>query len=353
MANWVIILAGGSGTRLWPLSRRLLPKQFLPLLAGGETLIAATRRRAAALAPLARTLVVTAASQADEVRRALPELPVENLLAEPEARNTAPCIGLAAHHVAARDPEGIMAVLPSDQFIADEAAFHVAAGAALALAAEGEVVALGLRPRRPETGYGYIECGERRSRGGTIHRVERFVEKPDRATAERYLASGVHLWNAGMFFFTARRLLDELGRHLPELSALLAAIAAAPERAAELYPRAAKISIDYGVMEKLPGAMYVVPADLGWSDVGSFAALPEILPADEHGNVTSGGHILAIDARRNVLAAAPGTVVAVVGVDDLVVVATRDAVLVVPRERAQEVKQIVEALTAAQRHDWL
>ncbi len=350
MAAWIVIMAGGGGTRLWPLSRRAHPKQFLPLLPGGETLLAATVRRTAALAPVERTLVVTAASQVADVRRAVPSLPPDNIVVEPEARNTAPCIGLGALAVRARDPDGVMAVLPSDQYVADEPAFVRAARRALDLAAEGEVVTVGIEPRHPETGFGYIQCGE--PLGPDARKVVRFVEKPDRATAETYVNSGDYLWNAGMFFFPARRVLDEIRSNMPELGAILDGIAQDPARCGELYPRAPKVSIDYGVMEKLGGRMAVVPADLGWSDVGSWAALAEVLPRDGAGNTTI-GETVTIDARGNVLVGDGKVLVAAVGVSDLVVVATGDAVVVLPRERAQDVKRVVESLEARKREPYL
>ena len=351
MPDWIVIMAGGSGTRLWPLSRKALPKQFLPLLPGGETLLGATVRRCATLAPIERTLVVTAASQVDEVRRAVPSLPAENVVAEPSARNTAPCIGLGALAVQARDPDGVMAVLPSDQAVTDEPAFVAAARRALALAATGEVVTLGLKPTHPETGFGYIHAGEPAEGHEPARRVRRFVEKPDRATAQHYLLSGEYLWNAGMFFFPARRILAELSTHMPDLGAILEGIARDPARAGELYPQAPKVSIDYGVMEKLGGAMFVVPADIGWSDVGSWAALPEVRPQSDGNTVI--GEAIALDASGNVLVGDAGILVAAVGVSDLVIVATKDAVLVLPRERAQDVKRVVEQLEAHKRAHYL
>ncbi len=294
--------------------------------------------------------MVTTAAQVDGVYRSLPTLPRENLVIEPVGRNTAPCIGLAALTVAARDPEGVMAVLPSDQFVADEPAFARVLTQSLQLAAHGEVVTVGIRPNRPETGFGYIQCGATLSEGA--RRVVRFVEKPDRATAERYLVSGDFLWNAGMFFFTARRIREEIARCMPDLSALLDGIARAPERAGELYPTAPKVSIDYGVMEKLGGQMAVVPADFGWSDVGSWSALGEVLPPDGTGNSVV-GHAIALDAHNNVLVSDGKRLVAVVGVENLIIVATGDAVVVLPKERAQEIKRIVEALEATGNETYL
>jgi mannose-1-phosphate guanylyltransferase len=353
MPAWVVIMAGGGGTRLWPLSRRSKPKQFLPLLPGGETLLAAAVRRCGPIAPIERTVVVTAASQVAEVRRCVPALPEGNVVAEPEGRNTAPCIGLAAQEVEKRDRDAVLAVLPSDQFIRDERSFVRALAQALVLAGKGQVVTIGIRPTRPETGYGYIELGEAAAGASAeakgAFRVARFTEKPDAQTAAGFVAGGHHLWNGGMFVFRADRIRGEIDKHLPELGKLLEAIRKQPGKLGALYRQAPKISIDYGVMEKLPasGDMTVVEADLGWSDVGSWAALPDVTPLDGAGNAVA-GEALAIDARGCVLAS-DGPLVAVVGVSDLVVVATRDAVLVVPKDRAQDVKKIVEALEAQRR----
>jgi mannose-1-phosphate guanylyltransferase len=353
--DWVLILAGGGGTRLWPASRRRRPKQFLPLLPGGRTLLGATVERLASLAPPERTLIVTAAGQADDVARAAPSVPPANVVIEPEARNTAAAIGLGAVEVLARDPEGVVAVVPSDQFVARGEDYRAALARALAVAAGDRVVTVGIRPTAPETGYGYLELGAPVDEGA--FEVARFVEKPDRMTAMRYLESGRYLWNSGMFFFRAARMLDEIRRHLPALGTILDGIAAEPSnrlaRAATLYPTAPSISIDFGVAEKLGAReLGVVPGDFGWSDVGSWSALGELQPADANGNAALGEHV-AVDARGNLLYAAPGRLVAAVGVSDLVIVASDDAVLVLPRERAQDVREVVRALEASKRDPYL
>jgi mannose-1-phosphate guanylyltransferase len=348
-----VVMAGGSGTRFWPLSRKNRPKQFLAL-AGDAPLLAATVDR---LPPLARgrdTYVVCGPAHAAAARRMLPSLPAANFIVEPCARNTAPCVGLAALHVAARDTRGVIAMLPADHHIAKPKAFRDALGAAAALAAQGAVATIGIHPSRPETGYGYLKLGPRlaargRPKGsGPAHKVERFVEKPDVVTAARYLADGGYLWNSGIFVFRADVILDEIGRAMPVLGEQLDVIGQSlgtPAYARTLkrvFPDCPSISIDYGVMEKSK-RIAVVPAEFGWSDVGSFAALPDVRPTDHLGNVAE-GDALVIDGRNDVVVAAGGRPVAVVGIDDVVVVDAGDAVLVCRRDRAQDVRKAVEEL---------
>jgi mannose-1-phosphate guanylyltransferase len=351
-SRYALILAGGGGTRLWPQSRRRRPKQFLPLLSHGATLLSATVDRLRGHLPLDRILVVTAADQVDQVRAAVPDLPVENVIAEPRARNTAACVGLGALSVATRDPGAVAAVIPSDQFIAHPQRFWDCLEVAFLRAASASrpVVTLGIRPTAPETGFGYLEPGE--ATAGGARRVARFVEKPDRATAEQYVKSG-YLWNAGMFVFAVDHMLGLIDQHLPELGRTLTQIRNDPSRAAVLYPEAQSISIDYGVMEKLgPTEVECVPGDFGWNDVGSFPALAAVAPADAAGN-TSLGDSVAIDAHNNIFVGDGKRVITAVGVNELVIVATDDAVLVLPKSRAQDVKQVVDALERSGRGSYL
>jgi mannose-1-phosphate guanylyltransferase len=242
-------------------------------------------------------------------------------------------------------------VLPSDQWVRDVPGYRATLERAIDVARDGAIVTIGIVPNAPETGFGYLEVGHETERGARV--VERFVEKPDRATAERYLADKRHLWNSGMFVFAAKRLLEAVRAHMPALSSILQAIADAPEKTAALYPKAPSISIDYGVMEKLPrGDVFVVPGEFGWNDVGSWSALPTLREPDAHGNTLAGAGV-TIDARGNILYSEGKTLIAAVGVEELVIVATDDAVLVLPKSRAQDVREVVEALKKTNRKEFL
>ena len=338
------------------------------MLPGGETLLGATVRRTQGIVPLSRTLVVTTAEQVPCVRRCLPDLPIENILVEPIGRNTAPCIGLAAVAAVGRCTAGeaVMAVLPSDHYVKDDAAFAQLLEQALSVAEQGHVVTLGVRPTGPETGYGYIELDKESLHDAAgVYAAAAFVEKPNRERAAEYVAAGNYLWNSGMFFFPAQRILNELGLHLPALGTMLDAIAKNPTHTAALYPEAPAISIDYAVMEKLGAnrvgkeqAIRVLAGDFGWNDVGSFAAASALVPADAQGNHVLDGQAapiapILIDAKRNIVWSSGAQVVAAIGVEDLVIAITDDAVLVLPQSRAQDVREVVAALKTSGRSELL
>lgn len=350
---YAVILAGGSGTRFWPASRRLLPKQLLAIGPDpSESLIAGTVRRIEAFCPKERVLIATGAHLLDATRRALPWLPDNAFLGEPVARNTAPCIGWASAVALRRDPDALVMVLPSDHHIADIPAYQRALRSALESARNGVITTIGIAPNRPETGYGYIEAGDPVADG--VRKVARFVEKPNRERAQEYVASGRYFWNSGMFFFRARTMLDRIAEHMPELHAGLERIERAAEAGAEaearvtreVFETAQSVSIDYGVMEKT-SPLHVIPAEFGWSDLGSWQSAWELSPKDEAGNAGESSAVF-IDARgnlaRDLRTDGKSRTVALVGVNDLCVIETDDAVLVIPRERAQDVRLVVEHL---------
>ncbi len=342
-----VIMAGGSGTRFWPLSRKKKPKQFLPL-STLRPLITETAARLSGLAPLSQTFVVCGAVHAGPTRRLIRGLPAKNVLVEPEARNTAPAIALATAHVAAANPRGVMVVLPSDQHVADVPGFHAAVGEAIRVAREGFIVTLGITPTRPETGYGYIKRGAPLS--GAAQRVAAFVEKPNLETARTYLSGGAHLWNAGIFVFRADVMLEAFKTLMPDLASALDVYRAAlgTKKAASVlkksFAQMPATSIDYGIAEKSPH-MAVVPGSFGWSDVGSFNALPEVRSADANGNVVEGELSFVIDSKGCVVMG-QNKPIAVVGMTDVVVVDAGDAMLVLPKDKSQDVKKVVDALKA-------
>ncbi len=343
-----VILAGGGGTRLWPASRRLCPKQFLSLGTGGTSLLAATANR---LAPVCadNLWVVTAADQVALVREALPKLDGANIVAEPAARNTAAALGLAAVHLLHHDPAAVMAAIPADQHIGNQAEFRRIAKLAFEAAeAHDAIVTVGIVPTRPETGYGYLKLGD--IVAGDVRTIDAFVEKPDLETAKGYLDSGDYLWNGGMFFVKAAHLLAEIRRHMPDTGKGLDAIAAslgsneARSVCESIYPTLPRISIDYGVMEHASPVM-TIAGDFEWNDVGSWTALADYTKPDANGNVLL-GTVVTHDASGNIVVGDDGTVVALAGVSNLIVVRSGDAVLVLPRDRSQDVRAIVEALRA-------
>jgi len=344
-----LILAGGSGTRFWPLSRKNRPKQLLAL-EGEHTLLRETLERLRPLVEPESVWICTTRALEDAVRRELPEVPPAQILLEPEGRNTAPAIGWSVRSMPEDVRRGPVAVLPADHRIGDPAAFRAALEqASQAVQREDRVLTLGVVPRWAETGYGYLELEPKVAAGG-LRKVRRFVEKPTPEKAEEFVRSGNYLWNAGIFVFRGTTFLSLLERLQPELARGLEEIAAAPERLGELYGRLPADSVDYAVMEKLD-SISTLPLDCGWSDLGSWAALDEILPRDASGN-TGRGDVVTVESGNNLLFSDAGAI-AVLGVEGLVVVRTGDAVLVMPKERSQEVRKIVAQLSEQGRGDLL
>jgi mannose-1-phosphate guanylyltransferase/mannose-1-phosphate guanylyltransferase/mannose-6-phosphate isomerase len=339
-----VILSGGSGTRLWPLSRTGRPKQLLALT-HADTMLQMTARRAPGDAGFAAPIVVASAAHADIIEEQLAAVgsAPSALILEPMARNTAPAIALAA---LVAEPDAVLLVMPSDHVITDPDAFRAAIDRALPLVADGAMATFGIEPDGPETGYGYIQAGDALSDGA--HAVARFVEKPDRATAQSYLDAGNHYWNGGIFLFRADTYMAALDRHAPAMAdAARQAVSGSAREGARLFPDPVAFSgspsdsVDYAVMEKADRVV-VVPVAMGWSDVGSWDALHQLAERDAAGNAHH-GEIVAIDS-ANCLVRSEGPLVAIVGVSDLIVVATGDAILIMPRGESQEVKRAVAAL---------
>jgi mannose-1-phosphate guanylyltransferase len=355
---YAVIMAGGQGTRFWPRSRRKRPKQLLNIV-GDTTMLEQTVARISPLIPCERIVVVAGEPYRDLLQAYLPQLPPDNFLFEPVGRNTAACVAWAALWVQQRAPGATMAVLPADHLMRDAAEFlHILSTAALAAQPLNRLLTIGIRATHPETGYGYIELSDERAQidSREVFRVARFVEKPSRLKAEEFLAAGRYLWNSGMFIWRADSILHEIRRYLPQLAQGLEPVAEAitsgrlASVVSEVYPGLPSISIDVGVMERAQD-VWVVPGDFGWSDVGSWRALSELLPADGQDNVvvgeqrgleTSGCFIYS-----------PKKLVATIGIRDLVVIETDDVLLICPKERDQEVRKLVELLEREGREDLL
>jgi len=356
MARYAVILAGGRGTRFWPRSRKRKAKQVLPFL-GERTLIQQTLVRLRPLFPPEKVWVLTNEHLRQEIIRQLPDVPKRQVLAEPAQRNTAPCIGLAARLLRDQDPNAVMAVFPADHVIGKPARFLRLVRAALRAAEKGRLVVLGIQPRWAETGYGYIEFPEGVTPGDMNPLpVRQFREKPDQATAERYLAAGHFFWNAGMFFWRADVLLDALRRHLPKTATLLAGLPGLrssrfKKALGETYPLAENISIDYAVLEKAASVVGLAAGDIGWNDVGSWNAVYELHAHDSDGNVARTEALFTASSGNFV--EAPGKLAALIGVRDLVIVDTPDALLVADRSKAQQVSDLVKTLERLKRDDLL
>jgi mannose-1-phosphate guanylyltransferase len=349
-----IIMAGGSGTRFWPKSRRDRPKQLLRL-SGESTMLQQTVGRIEHLVPPDRVMVITGADQAEATRAQLPDLPAANVIAEPCPRDTAPCVGLAAGIVAHKDPNGTMVVMPADHVIEPVEAFRTSIRAAVSAIDDDptSLVTFGITPTRPETGYGYIERGPLLERRDEIpvYRVVQFREKPDRATAEQFLESGRFLWNSGIFIWRARTILDELLTHRPSLSAGLEPIFRSfgtPEESeilADQFPRLERIAIDKAVMEHA-GNVRVLEVPYNWSDVGDWRAVAGLLERDDTGNAIQ-GHVVVRDTTNSIIISDDGGLVATLGVHDLVVVHSGRATLVARKDQLDKLKALVEGLSEA------
>ena len=357
-----IILAGGRGTRFWPLSRKKRAKQLLAL-DGKQSMIQQTVARLRPMAPAKRFWIITNHDLRPAILRQLPRLPTAQVLAEPAGRNTAPAIGLAAFLLLKTDPDGVIGMFPSDHVIADQKRYRDTLQRGIEIASAGEnIVVLGIRPTRPETGYGYIEAGA--ACDADVWSVRRFTEKPDDKTAAEFVAAGNYFWNSGMFLWSARTLANALHEHLPKTAPLLEEIAAAfgarkfAATFRRLYPKCENISVDYAVLEprsakgEQGGNMFCLPAEFGWNDLGSWTALHEHHTAKsrprENNLIACSGHFV-LNAQGNYVHA-PGKFVAAVGVSDLVVVETEDALLITTRQRAQDVGKIVKYLDQKKLH---
>jgi mannose-1-phosphate guanylyltransferase len=358
---YALLLAGGKGTRFWPLSREDHPKQMLKLFSD-RTLVEETYDRIRPLVPNDRILVATSLGLAPRMKALFPDIPRENFIVEPVARNTAPCIAVAARIVRDRDPEGVVAVLPSDHFVSDVAGFLDIVACAEQHASKGKIVTLGITPTHPETGYGYIRFGEFEvdlEHPEAKHRarsIQAFVEKPDHPTAVSYLKAGRYLWNSGIFVFRGDVMLEKVQQHLPTLSDGVEALVrlgpgADPDgdEVLRIWAEMPAISVDYGVMEKAEG-LVVIPASFGWSDVGSWRAL-SAFPTDEAENFVF-GRVLSVDSRQNVLYSSSG-LLATIGISNMVVVVTRGAVLVCPADRTQDVRALVDEMKNRNQTEYL
>ena len=345
-----VILAGGVGSRLWPRSRKSAPKQFLDLTGNHRSMLQEAYDRMTPLVPPDRIFVITNREYVAAVREQLPALPATNIVGEPAARGSAAAVGLGAIHLLRRDPDAVMAVLTADHLINKPEVLRQTLAAGAELAQAGELITLGIQPGYPETGYGYIEMGDVLGdfNGLTARRVRRFREKPDLATAEAFLAAGNFVWNSGMFIWRADVIMAQFQRHMPELHEALTQLQPAlsgpdEESAFERYwmPLSGNTTIDYGVMEKAD-QVAVFPVDLGWNDIGSWAALLEVLPKDANGNVVQARHLDY--ESTNILAFSKDRLIATIGLQNMIVVDTDDVVLVMPADRAQDVKKIIQSL---------
>ena len=344
MANHVVIMAGGIGSRFWPMSTPECPKQFIDVLGTGKTMIQMTVERFAPLCPMENFWVVTGASYVDIVREQLPDIPAENILAEPCARNTAPCIAYACWKIRLADPSANIVVTPSDALVLDGEEFRRVMREALDFTASGRrIVTVGITPTRPETGYGYIQCSGGEAVSGSIMSVESFREKPSLEVAKQYLADGNYLWNAGIFVWNVSTIMDSMRAYVPDLAEKMDRMSSAfytPSEAAavaEIFPTCEKISIDYAVMEKAD-YIFTIPGDFGWSDVGTWGSLWTLLPHDEDGNAVVGENVHLYGCKGCIVHAPHASSVVLEGLEDSIVVERDGRLLVCRLSEEQRIK---------------
>ena len=344
MNTHVVIMAGGIGSRFWPMSTPEFPKQFVDVMGCGKTMIQMTVERFSVVCPMSNFWVVTSAAYVDIVRSQLPEIPQENILAEPCARNTAPCIAYACWKIKAKHPAANIVVTPSDALVTDVDEFRRVIGEALAFTAEGQrIVTLGIKPTRPETGYGYIQAAA----GSEVIPVSSFREKPSLEVAREYLAAGNYFWNAGIFVWNVDTIVDSLRRFTPDLAAKMDEMAEAfytgrePEVVGEVFPTCEKISIDYAVMEKAD-YIFTIPGDFGWSDVGTWGSLWTLLPHDENGNAVVGNNVHLYGCKGCIVHAPDASSVVLEGLEDSIVVERGGRILICRLSEEQRIKDFTK-----------
>lgn len=350
-------MAGGVGSRFWPGSRENHPKQFLDMLGSGRSLIRTTYERFLPICPPERILVVTNAIYRELTAAHLPELPAQNILCEPSRNNTAPCIAYAALRLRAIDPDACFVVASSDHLVQRESFFLEKINQAVAFVSARDALAtIGITPTRPDTGYGYIRYASEQTPG--VFQVEQFLEKPDRATAERFVASGDYVWNAGIFVWSAQAILGAYSRLAPQI---IETLNAEPDKFGtdaeqayidRVYPHTPSISVDYAIMERADN-VYVLPADIGWSDLGTWASLYEVCPKDERGNVLQGDALMPLDVERCMIRGQKGKLTVLKDLSDYIVVDTPDALLIYPKSKEQEIRQVVAEIKARRGGSWL
>ena len=358
--TYAVILAGGGGTRLWPISRKKHPKHVLPLL-GKRTLFQSAVDRLDGFIPPERILVVTAADQAEELKRQVPQLSQANFLIEPQPRGTASAIGLAASVLNKHDPEAAMLVLTSDHFIRNTDLFRLVMQVAVQVARKDYLVTLGITPTFPATGYGYIQqdAALPEKFDYPVYRVKQFTEKPEEGKARAMLASGDHSWNSGMFIWRADRILVEFANQMPDLKAALDRIGAAwdtPEQSAVIaseWPLLKAETIDYGIMEHATNVAVLPTSGLGWSDVGSWDSLFDVLLPDDEGNVVVNSEHMLLETHDSLIYSNEKKLVVTIGLDDLIIIDSSDALLICRRDQAQQVRQVIENLKKNKQEDYL